>query len=600
MERMTKNGVKKSEVFHFVMIKPTHYDDEGYPIQWAYSPIPSNSLASVNGLALDCAQRRVLGDNVEIKLHAFDETKNRVKPKKIINMIKRSGGKCMIGFVGVQSNQFPRTVDLAQPFLEAGLPVCVGGFHISGCLSMLPELPSDIKAAQDMGICFFAGEAEDGRMDEVLIDAYNGQLKPLYNYLKDLPDITDSPIPILHHTEVDKKVGSYASFDIGRGCPFECSFCTIINVHGRKSRFRTADDLEKIVRENIANGVNKFFVTDDNLARNKNWEDLFDRLIHLRENEGIRVKMTIQVDTLCHRIPNFIEKAAKAGVHHCFIGLENINPDNLLAAKKRQNKITEYREMLLEWKKYPIFINAGYILGFPNDTRESILNDIEIIKRELPIDILYFFFLTPLPGSEDHRNLAAEGAWMDPDMNKYDLNQRVSHHSGSMSDEEWEAAHRDAWGAFYTQEHMETVIRRLFACGGNRKRVPYRRLAFYNFFPRYWPVHPLEGGFVPRRYRKDRRPTFKRESVFVFYPRYFAKFAVFNFRFFRLWHRLGKFAKKLAKDPKRFEYTDLALTPPGDGEYEDYGLFAETRGGQAAVEKKQRHDEIKERVIAAE
>ena len=108
-----------------------------------------------------------------------------------------------------------------------------------------------------------------------------------------------------------------------------------------KWAFRTADDLEKIVRENISTGVNKFFVTDDNLARNKNWEDLFDRLIHLRETEDIRVKMTIQVDTLCHRIPNFIEKAAKAGVHHVFIGLENINPDNLLAAKKRQNKITE-------------------------------------------------------------------------------------------------------------------------------------------------------------------------------------------------------------------------------------------------------------------
>ena len=138
--------------------------------------------------------------------------------------------------------------------------------------------------------------------------------------------------------------------------------------------------------------------------------------------------------------------------------------------------------MLLAWKKHPVFINAGYILGFPNDTRESILHDIEIIKRELPIDILYFFFLTPLPGSEDHAKLAKEGVWMDPDMNKYDLNQRVSHHSGGMSDEEWEAAHRDAWGAFYTQEHMETVIRRLFACGGNRKRVPYKRLAFYNFF----------------------------------------------------------------------------------------------------------------------
>ena len=74
-----------------------------------------------------------------------------------------------------------------------------------------------------------------------------------------------------------------------------------------------------------------------------------------------------------------------------FIGLENINPANLIAAKKRQNKITEYRKMLLAWKRVGIMTFAGYILGFPNDTPESIRHDLEIIKKELPLDILEFF-----------------------------------------------------------------------------------------------------------------------------------------------------------------------------------------------------------------
>ena len=91
----------------------------------------------------------------------------------------------------------------------------------------------------------------------------------------------------------------------------------------------------------------------------------------------------IQVDTLCHKIPNFVEKAKRAGVTRVFIGLENINPDNLAAAKKRQNKITEYRKMLLAWKAQGIITLAGYILGFPADTPETIRRDIEIIKREL-------------------------------------------------------------------------------------------------------------------------------------------------------------------------------------------------------------------------
>ena len=204
-------------------------------------------------------------------------------------------------------------------------------------------------------------------------------------------------------------------------------------MQGRKSRIRSADDLEHIVRANYAEGIKRFFITDDNFARNKDWEPLFDRMIEMRVGEGMNIGFTIQVDTLCHKIPGFIEKATKAGVRRAFIGLENINPDNLIAAKKRQNKITEYREMLQMWRNHGAITYAGYILGFPADTKESILRDIEIIKRELPIDILEFFFLTPLPGSEDHKTLSAKGVWMDPDMNKYDLNHRVvasRHHVG--------------------------------------------------------------------------------------------------------------------------------------------------------------------------
>ena len=104
-----------------------------------------------------------------------------------------------------------------------------------------------------------------------------------------------------------------------------------------------------------------------------------------------------------------------------FIGLENINPESLQGAKKRQNKIWEYRVMLQAWRKQKVMTWAGFIIGFPTDTPETIARDIEIIKKELPLDILEFFCLTPLPGSEDHKNLYLKGVPMDPDMNKYDV-----------------------------------------------------------------------------------------------------------------------------------------------------------------------------------
>jgi len=97
--------------------------------------------------------------------------------------------------------------------------------------------------------------------------------------------------------------------------------------------YRSPDDVEKIIRDNYAQGIRRFFITDDNFARNHDWEPLFDRLIALRAGDCPKIGFTIQVDTLCHKIPNLIEKAAQAGVRRVFIGLENISPDNLIAAK---------------------------------------------------------------------------------------------------------------------------------------------------------------------------------------------------------------------------------------------------------------------------
>jgi hypothetical protein len=232
-------------LFHFVMIKPSRCDDDGYPLQWIRSAIPSNTLACVYALADDARRRAVLGTQVEIRLHAYDETNRRIRPERIIRTIRKSGGRALIGFIGVQSNQFPRSVDLARRFVAAGLPVCIGGFHVSGCIAMLPELPGELKAAQVMGISFFAGECEERRLDEVFRDAWNGGLRPLYNYLNKLPGLTSEPAPFLPRSLVKRTVGSGTSMDLGRGCPYQCSFCTIINVQGHKSRCRTPSESKK-------------------------------------------------------------------------------------------------------------------------------------------------------------------------------------------------------------------------------------------------------------------------------------------------------------------------------------------------------------------
>ena len=574
----------RPETFTLVAIKPTHYDDDGYPIQWLRSEIPSNTLAAMHGLALDCQRREVLGPGVAIRLVALDETNTRIRPERIVDDLRRAGGRALIGFVGVQSNQFPRAVDLARPFLDAGLPVAIGGFHVAGCLAMLPELPPEIREAQAMGISLFAGEAEEQRLDEVLRDAYRGCLKPLYNHMAALPTIAGQPTPFLPPDKVGRTRGRWSSFDLGRGCPYQCSFCTIINVQGRKSRYRTPDDLERVVRDNLAHGIHRFFITDDNLARNKDWEPLLDRLIELRERERLRFKLIIQVDTLCHRIPRFIEKACRAGVNRVFIGLENINPDNLIAAKKRQNKITEYREMLQEWQAGGAKTYAGYILGFPGDTRESILRDIDIIKQELPLDLLEFFFLTPLPGSEDHKTMLGKGVWMDPDLNKYDLHHRVTHHP-KMSDAEWEEVYRAAWESYYSTEHMKTVMRRAVALRKGKALGKMRVMLWFYLMFHIEGVHPLEGGLFRRKHRRDRRPSMPREHWAVFYPRYGFETARKLVQYGWLVSRAYRAYREVSRDPDRAAYRDIAITPASETEFETLHLFTDTSGGAEAVKR---------------
>ena len=573
-----------SNVFHFVMIKPSHYDDDGYPIQWIRSAIPSNTLACLNALAEDARRRDVLGPGVEFRLHTYDETNRRVRPDRIIRTIRKSGGRALIALVGVQSNQFPRAVDLARPFLAAGLPVCAGGFHVSGCIAMLQELPDDLKAAQAMGISFFAGECEDGRLDEVLQDVWNGTLRPIYNHMDKLPALTGEPTPFLPRIHVKRTTGAASSMDLGRGCPY--------NVQGRKSRCRAPEDVERIIRENHEQNINCFIITDDNFARNINWEVLFDRLVHLRKTEFPDLVFTIQVDTLSHKIPNFIEKAAQAGVRHVFIGLENINPDNLIAAKKRQNKITEYREMIQKWREAGAITYAGYILGFPADTKESIFRDIEIIKRELPLDILEFFFLTPLPGSEDHKVLLQKGIWMDPDMNKYDLNHRVSHHS-KMSDEEWEDVYRTAWATYYTPEHARTIFRRAAACKASRPDMTLWTVAFFFRTIEVEGVQPLEGGAFRLKFRRDRRSGMKLENPLVFYPRYVWESVSKVWSYVPMYRRLKAILDEALTAPDRWTYEDVAITPPEQDEFERLSLYHETTGGEAALARKWRDDVIR-------
>jgi radical SAM superfamily enzyme YgiQ (UPF0313 family) len=337
------------------------------------------------------------------------------------------------------------------------------------------------------------------------------------------------------------------------------------------------------VRKNWAQKITRYFITDDNFARNRDWERIFDRLAKLREIDKIPLGLMIQVDTMCHKIPHFIEKAKRAGVTRVFIGLENINPDNLIAAKKKQNKITEYRKMLLAWKREGILVFAGYILGFPGDTPESIRRDINIIKRELPIDVLELNILTPLPGSEDHKILWSKGADLDQDLNKYDLEHVVTDHA-KMTREQLQKIYEEVWALYFTREHIKTLLKRAAVTN-----VPLRSLAKaliqFSSQMQLENIHPLQSGLFRMKHPDERRPGLPRESAWTLYPRHLRDLIVRNARYIQTILSIQMMRWQIERDPNKHLYIDQALMPVHDEtEEKTFDYLTKTDGAKAAID----------------
>jgi hypothetical protein len=305
--------------------------------------------------------------------------------------------------------------------------------------------------------------------------------------------------------------------------------------------------------------------------------------------EGLNSRFVIQVDTACHKIPRFIEKAAAAGVKRVFIGLENIDPENLLAAKKKQNHIADYRELLLEWRKHRCITYCGYIIGFANDTQQSIVNRIQIIQRELPLDILQFSCLTPLPGCEDHAKAVAAGVDIDADLNKFDLEHVVTDHP-KMSRKEWQETYHLAFKTYYTDAHMKTVIRRAAAGGPRVDTITFLLVTFWAASTLY-KIYPLEAGLFRRRIRRDRRPTLGIENPLVFYPRETAVFVWKHAKIAAKLARMWLFMRSVLADPNAKAYTDEALRPAND--YEHQEMYQLSEGAKAAAAKAKRIEEHK-------
>ena len=508
---MAQNGYEKLKV---VLIKPSKYDDEGYVIRFWKGVLPSNTLNVLNGLTEDVRSRGVLG-NIKIEINTFDETAEKIPLKKIIRWGQQPFTKLVVGLVGVQTNQFPRALDMARRFRAAGIDVLMGGFHTSGTINMLGDQEPEIQELIKESITVVSGEVE-GKWEEILADVLRGELKPIYSYAQDLQnlvDLADAPPPVISPTTMKHfAYSSFGTLDTSRGCPFACSFCTIINVQGRKMRERSPESVADLIRRNYYDrGINYYFFTDDNFVRKKLWRETFDALIRLRE-EGIKISFMMQVD-LARKPKDFVQLAAKAGCTQVFIGMESVNPENLKAEGKGQNHVDEYRQIIQEWHDVDVAVHTGYIIGMPFDTKEQVPKDIQYLKDVIQPDQASFFMLTPLPGSHDHREMKKAGEWMDPDFNKRDSFHATIKHP-QMTAEEWTQAYDDAWVSFYSKENMLRVLSRW----SHNSKAYWNLMSIFFWYKNAALIekeHPMVAGFFRLKERTSRRPGFAVDPLHV-------------------------------------------------------------------------------------
>ncbi|HUO04499.1 MAG TPA: radical SAM protein [Candidatus Binataceae bacterium] len=547
-EGAAANGVVKPEpcrTIRVYFIKPSRYDEEGYVQYFRYGVQPNNTLTALSALNEAFNRRYSAERNVYLETVVWDEICDGIVSPETIKAIKEKaredGVELIAGLAGVQSNQYPRGRDLALQFVAAGVPTMMGGFHVSG-------YPDSVKFLNECGVTTIVGEAEN-IWGEIVEDFLAGKLAKSYSVTQGIraktgqndiivPLITEALLPKLDDRYLSRFFNtSMTTIDTSRGCPFTCSYCSVKNVMGRTMRSREPNAVVEWVRDACRNhGIESLFLVDDDFFRSPRWEEILTGFIEVKkEFPKFSFMMQVDVDASCYanlaegetesakhrRSKRFTELAASAGCYQAFIGIESLNPDNLNFATKYQNTddrqhkykleeararvINKYRRVVDNWHKVGVSTHAGYMLGFPFDGPDCGRVAAQTLKK-IGFDIVSFFIMTPLPGTEDQVRFAKEGTIMDWDFNNLD-SQHVTLKHEKMDKHSWLAAYRDAFTGFYS---LPRLLRETFTvCAGRgldaeARRSVLRQFTYY-FFSYRQGRHPMVGGIWPIRRRDVRR-----------------------------------------------------------------------------------------------
>lgn len=293
--------------------------------------------------------------------------------------------------ISVDSKTARRSYQIARAYRERGVPVVLGGIHVSAC-------PEEALGHADSVV---VGEA-DVIWPRVIEDFRAGRLKPLYR--PELPDLADMPVP-RRDLFTSKRYIPFQTVQTMRGCPYPCEFCSVSTANGKTFRFRPVDHVIEELR-----GLGKLIMfSDDNVMIHREYSaELFRRMAPLKKHWIGQCSLAT-----VRKIDN-VKLMADSGCKALFIGFESIDDSTLRHTAKPQNRPGEYREVVSMLHDHGISVWGSFVFGFDTDTPAVFDRTVdEAIAMKLTL--ASFAILTPYPGTALYRRLLSEGRLTHPE-----------------------------------------------------------------------------------------------------------------------------------------------------------------------------------------
>lgn len=274
--------------------------------------------------------------------------------------------------------------------------VIMGGVHAS----LLPE-----EAGR------YARQVVVGEAEGVIGDIVNGKIRDAIVYGKPVQDLDKLPHPDFSLIKGYQIPSFISPVSTSRGCPFDCSFCSVTKMFGRKYRFRSTDSIKKELSETQAKQI---FFCDDNFTANPNRTR---ELLGLLARGKIR-NWSCQVRCDVAKDDSLLTLMAKSGCKVACIGFESVNNKTLKAYDKKQT-IDEIIHAIKSFHKKKISIHGMFVLGSDDDNAKTVWDTVRFAVKN-KIDTLQMSILTPFPGTKVQQDLEKQNRIFNKDWSLYD------------------------------------------------------------------------------------------------------------------------------------------------------------------------------------